>query len=406
MLVQTRSKSHRRRLGRLKYLLRDEFFTALAAGSVNGTPAEPGPGTRTVVDANSKISIAGGDLKQDAQGSAIWTQYLRYGSITRTAGRIMLVKHYITTASTFLFGVSAAADIGVVASYEAAIPSVNAGVIRIWEGSSGPQVGSVSATNTYQMAIVLRTDGAYYFVKGGAFTNWTLLWTSLNNNTATLYPFSVISQADVLTTYIRVPDELWLPQPLLSDAFTRANGVLGNTDGAGHAELNGGGGLAWANKIGTTQIATNVASASALVGGIAIATVDAGNINVLHEAELTRSAGNVGIVLRYADADNYIYAIHDGTNAKLIKRVATAETTVITAVTAYAAGAVMRVICDGTSFSLFYNNAKIGSTSTISDASLQTGTEHGLYSSNVGNSQDDMVTWLRKASAYDKLDDF
>lgn len=40
-------------------LLVDTFDTNRAAGSVNGTAAEPGAGVRTVVDTQSKLSITG-----------------------------------------------------------------------------------------------------------------------------------------------------------------------------------------------------------------------------------------------------------------------------------------------------------------------------------------------------------
>ena len=94
------------------------------------------------------------------------------------------------------------------------------------------------------------------------------------------------------------------------------------------------------------------------------------------------------------DADNYVRAVHDGTNCQLIKRVATVETTVITAVVAIGAGAIV-VICEGTSFSLYLNNAQVGATSVIADAALQTGTEQGLYSTNVGNTQNDFLVMPR-----------
>lgn len=44
------------------YTLQDQFTTALSAGSVNGTSAEPTGGTRTVTDTESKLSIASGAL--------------------------------------------------------------------------------------------------------------------------------------------------------------------------------------------------------------------------------------------------------------------------------------------------------------------------------------------------------
>ena len=388
----------------LLYLLRDEFHSPLAAGSVNGTDAEPGPGTRVVTDAENKISIAGGVLTC-AGGKVIpaWGDPAYWlDAVARIAGRALITEVTFTNIGgnvrigydddqaahpqwTFLF------SHGIISTLNAGVPTA---------------VGAFAAA-TYKLVIVMRASGLFYFIKGGAFTEWTLLYTFATSATSPLYPANSCRDIAGAYTddYFRIPQELWLPRPLLSDSFNRANGALGITDQEGHAEANGGGGRAWINRVGTTQIATNAASASALVGGIAVATVDVGNIDVLHEAETTRSAGNVGIVLRYADADNYVYAIHDGTNAKLIKRVATAETDVISAVTAYAAGAVMRVICDGTGFSLFYNNVRIGATETIADAGLQTGTEAGVYSSDTGNSQDDCVIWSRK-TGYNELDKF
>lgn len=45
------------RRGGKPYLLRDEFTDTLAAGSVDGTPAVPGPGTRSVTDTGNNISV-------------------------------------------------------------------------------------------------------------------------------------------------------------------------------------------------------------------------------------------------------------------------------------------------------------------------------------------------------------
>lgn len=44
------------------YLLRDTYATVRSAGAVNGTAAEPGPGTRNVVDTGSRVSISNGYL--------------------------------------------------------------------------------------------------------------------------------------------------------------------------------------------------------------------------------------------------------------------------------------------------------------------------------------------------------
>ena len=42
---------------KIVFTVRDNFSTAIAAGSVHGTSAIVGPGTRTVVDTENKVSI-------------------------------------------------------------------------------------------------------------------------------------------------------------------------------------------------------------------------------------------------------------------------------------------------------------------------------------------------------------
>jgi len=251
----------------------------------------------------------------------------------------------------------------------------------------------------YDIAVILRAPaGAFYLIRGGIYAAWTLAWLNTIRAAANVYPGIITNSATFTADEIGIRTTRWLPTPLLSDGF---GGTFGTSDGLGHAEGvtgglgSGGGGVAWTAQIGTWANAAGVCGATALAGGIAIATAETTKADVLHSAKCTRSAGNVGVVVRYADADNYVYAIHNGTNALLVKRVATVETTLINAAATYAAGAVLRVIPDGTSFDLFYNNAKIGTTQTISDAALQTGTAHGLYTSNTGNTFDDAQAWKR-----------
>jgi len=43
--------------GGIIYLIYDKFLTIRDTGNVNGTSCEPGPGTRTVVDTDSKLWI-------------------------------------------------------------------------------------------------------------------------------------------------------------------------------------------------------------------------------------------------------------------------------------------------------------------------------------------------------------
>jgi hypothetical protein len=108
---------------------------------------------------------------------------------------------------------------------------------------------------------------------------------------------------------------------------------------------------------------------------------------------VTRSAGNAGIIFRYQDATNYLIAYHNGTNAIVDKVVAGVTTNVISGVAAYSAGAVLRVMADGTTnIRLYYNNAQVG-TGTISN--FATATVHGLYTTDTGNTFDNFTVWPR-----------
>lgn len=111
-----------------------------------------------------------------------------------------------------------------------------------------------------------------------------------------------------------------------------------------------------------------------------------------------------GMVLSLDDKDapaNFVIAYHDGTNAILEKCVAGTYTGVISAAAAYGVGRVLKVHKQGTSFELFYNNAKIGSTSTISDAGIISNTKHGLFSTNSGNQLDKFTINYRTNAGYD-----
>ncbi|HUW11159.1 MAG TPA: hypothetical protein VM537_15625, partial [Anaerolineae bacterium] len=83
----------------IRWLLRDEFRIDAAAGAVNGTPATPGPGTRTAVDTGGDaLSIASGNMAFANPNNVAGDPGLWYGAITRQAGRILLVA--FTAAAT------------------------------------------------------------------------------------------------------------------------------------------------------------------------------------------------------------------------------------------------------------------------------------------------------------------
>jgi hypothetical protein len=255
MLLSTR----RALLGRAveQYLLRDEFHDTLAAGAVNGTPATPGPGTRVVSDTNLRLSVGGGVLTL-AAGISV-TDHYTLDAIARVAGRVLLMRFATVTTvgdGTLRFGYSIAAGFSVdgVPGYGYATTTT----VRMKNGVALiGTTGSIGAA-PHTFALVLSATGGYYFIKVGGL--WQLYYMGGTDSTATLYPkmvdFAGSVGDNVAVDWIRIPVALWLPTPLMYDTFTRANGVLGSSEGVG-PDGQGCGILPWT--AATYTIAANVA---------------------------------------------------------------------------------------------------------------------------------------------------
>jgi hypothetical protein len=230
------------------YLMRDEFVTDRAAGAVNGTLSEYSGHTRTVTDTKSKLSITGGALTFSGGKAApsdgdpaFWVDL----AITRAVGKTLMTGLTVTDVTSVTeFGW----DTGKAGAVSENALRITADTLKVYDsGSAGPTVYVPADATAYSLAISLRATGAWYFAKIG--TTWKLLWISATGNTASLY--AGISNYSAASAYTRLasPSTLYAPSPLLSDSFNRADGPIGSSDGAGHAESTGlgagGSGLAW-----------------------------------------------------------------------------------------------------------------------------------------------------------------
>lgn len=375
----------------MTWILNDDFITDRAAGSVNGTAAEPGPGTRTVTDTNSKLSITGGKLSAATGGVGDQNPRYELNAQTRVPGRMLIADITPTGRTNVGWG-----------NYVVAIRFAGDNTLTLYDGvATVYTVASFTPGTNYKVAVILRTSGTFYFIKGGAFTNWSLFYIKDGCTTTNLAPrIESGGTTDVWTSdFLRVPTSLWLPTPLASDGFGSA---FGTTDGLGHAEGvagglgAGGGGLICTQQVGTFQTAAGVAQAATLVGGKAIATIDSGKADIWFSCKLVRSAGNVGVIVRWVDADNYVYAYHDGTSV-ILRKVTTAGGDVLVASVAKAYSASARFIIDasGTAFRVYYNEALIGSSNAISDAVLQTSGKIGLYTTDLANTFNDFAGYAK-----------
>lgn len=254
-------------VARANYLLRDDFLTNRSAGGVNGTAAEPGPGTRKVTDAENKITIAseslvcsGGKAAPAYGDPGFWLN----NNIARIAGRALSAFLKITdvTAGVELGwdDTGAAGALG-----QDAFRIVSDAVYPYQNGTAGPVLPYTPADNVFLgYAVVLRPNGAYYMIHDGS--DWRLWWFNFGlpiaNNpvrpgianftaawTTNKSKFKVVS--GVIVT------------PLLSDTFHRADGALGVSDGLVLAE-GGGSGKAWSGA--AWAISSNKAVATPTLG--------------------------------------------------------------------------------------------------------------------------------------------
>lgn len=300
--------------GGIKYLLRDEFITDLAAGSVNGTAAEPGPGTRTVRDVENKLSISGGNAAFAAQATPNWAEEdIVYSDvpITRIAGRILIGNwEYSSIGWVFLW------------SFVDTTTPVWSGFVNIREGLAcqdeafwtlvEPGAGEITyfppvSGTTYTVAMTLRAAGVYLFHKVSA-GNWILDYLTAVDSTATLYVASTGYSCVFTSSFVRVPTNLFLPTPLSYDTFTRANGSLGNTETSG-PDAQSTPVRAWTEQSGDWEISSNKLRTAAAAGA-GIATVPVGVADVLYQITITiPGAGTTpgGIDIRLSDTSNYWY---------------------------------------------------------------------------------------------------
>ncbi len=375
---------------RKAYSLYDTFTTARSAGAVNGTQAEPVGGARNVTDAGSKMSIAGGLLLSEQNGAGSTTDpILSYGGYARAGGHIFMGSMTAVSGRTRTYWATASKSAGA----DGGLSPVPGSIFFLATGVA-PVVGTATAGVTYQFAYKLRpAGGVIVFIKGGSeYPQWTHIYNILSGTTATLYPTTNAFLGSQSGDNFRVPKQTYIPVPLQSDGMSAAT-----TDGLGNPENNGTAGNAYTN-LGTWGVAAGVRSCSVLGGGsTGISVLSTNTRDVFIEANLTRSAGRVGIVARYLNSSNYIYCVHDGTNVLVIQVVAGTPTTLSTTAVAYSAGATMKFIAEGLTYRAFYNNTAAGSGNLPDTAN----TSHGLITNDTGNTFDNLIIWAR--SGYEGL---
>ncbi len=153
--------------------------------------------------------------------------------------------------------------------------------------------------------------GAAFYIQGGAFADWTLIWRAQANNTSTLY--AGVSNMDTVGTIddLRVPDVdlSAVLQPNNLSLFTAANGT--SLD-AITPEVGG----VWTEQNGDWDIQSNQAENNAVAASNYWATIDAGISDCMIDCNVTIAAADAGlarVVVRFLDTSNsWIVDLHSG----------------------------------------------------------------------------------------------
>lgn len=182
----------------VQFLFRDDFVTTEAAPIATPRTAEPGPGIETISDVENMISIASGEMVVGKQVTPAWGDEGFYcDAISRGSGIVLIWLINMAQSSDAGLGWNNAQDIPVWNGMDNAFRTgLGAGAFPVAVGATSISVGTVVLATDYIFALILRSSGCFYAVKGGIYAEWTLLWVDDLQSTATLYPTATAHSAD------------------------------------------------------------------------------------------------------------------------------------------------------------------------------------------------------------------
>ena len=381
-------------------------------------------GQLTVVEVDGTVAIVSNELVWTASGTPAWNELGVYSpAFTKSLGLTLLGtknldgNQHLVLSWQDVASVSNAAwvylfyfrlDVDVQARANLAPTEI-------------PVVFTYSLSTDYEMAIVLGgydvngvpwrngetasnyLYGAAWYIRGSSFADWTLLWRTAIDNTATLYvASSTFGEDGGNLDDLRVPDVdlSAVLQPNNLSLFTAANGT--SLD-AITPEVGG----TWTERNGDFDIQTNRANISVASGARDVATVPATVADTINDVVIRKTnaadSGEFGHCLRYTDNNNFwmVHADLGANQIEIVERNAGVETLrgsaaiVLTFGTDYD----VRAIADGQTIDAFLDG---GNKATYGAAALNENVAvHGIVGDGTSETFDNYATYPRTSSVYD-----
>ena len=162
-----------------------------------------------------------------------------------------------------------------------------------------------------------------------------------------------------------------------SDSFTGANGT--SLDGRTLSD----GVHTWTARVGAWAIQSNQADPDATANAVLTCDPGCADADVAVTVPASIDANEQGVVLRWADSSNYLFAVLTTTAVRLRKREGGVASTVASAVVSGANGDTIRAHAVGDQVSVFHTPSGGAESEVIAAQTVtlnQTATVHGIYS--------------------------
>jgi len=408
----------------LQYTLRALFNRADTGVLVSGDLETQAPGSvqdgAIIIDDTSTgtVEVLSNELKVVGSGAWDTTGFHSATPVPRAIGNVIGIDFRTTTNTQRAVSIvnNLASNLLADMEFWAGPSTVTAGSFDFKvAGGTAIKIATYSAATTYNLRFVLGgydingvpyktgdtksnfTYGVSVYIKGGSFTNYTLLWKTSVGSAANLY--KALNSFDATALYADnalapISDKAAILQPVHLDTFTDTNGtnITAHTPDVG--------GVATV-VTGTFDIQSNMLNLTS-VGADGGICVWSGEKDLFTHLKIQQAVGADGLIFRYSDINNFWLAQANGATNRFElyeKQAGTYLRHSFNTITK-AAGGIISVRAVGSDINIYYDDVL---TLSVTSTFNQTATGIGYRTATVGNKVDNLACWPATSVTYDSL---